>query len=401
MALEISIYNKQRKVSAAGKEYIARVCVFTPGQSGRLSDADQLPPFYIRDQRGAKQWIRLEARTISEAKTEAKKAQDILQAAAKGVPVALPDTDDGHRLATKIAAYLEEIEANKARGTYLAYNRSLELFKASCRRLNLEDVRREDLLAFKTYLRRQDSLGDRSRYNHFLNVSVFFKWANHRSIAMGVKKNDWPAKPERDPEEYTTEEIKALLTAAAKTYRGRDRAKVETKDDRLLLNAFLCSGLRDGEVAHLTYGDIDGKHSLWTVRPKAGHSLKTKESQRVVPVGEWLTKKVLEQKKVEGKQNEDLIFPNTRGKPDGHLLRILKRVSKKAGLTGRVDQHKFRSTAITMWLRNGSTVPEVMAYVGHVSPTTILRYAAKVNLQKKENRDRITQPSDQYATMGD
>ena len=151
----------------------------------------------------------------------------------------------------------------------------------------------------------------------------------------------------------------------------------------------------------LSHGDIDGKHSLWTVRPKAGHNLKTKESQRVVPVGEWLTKKVLEQKKAEGKQNEDLIFPNTRGKPDGHLLRILKRVSKKAGLTGRVDQHKFRSTAITTWLRNGSTVPEVMAYVGHVSPTTILRYAAKVNLQKKENRDRITQPFDQYATMGD
>ena len=66
-----------------------------------------------------------------------------------------------------------------------------------------------------------------------------------------------------------------------------------------------------------------------------------------------------------------------------------------------MDQHKFRSTAITTWLRNGSTILEVMAYVGHVSPTTILRYAAKVNLQKKENRDRITQPFDQYAMMGD
>jgi integrase len=401
MPLEISIYNKQQRTSATGKSYLARVCVFTPGQHGRLTEADQVAPFYIRDQKGDKQWIRLEARTITEAKTEAAKAQDVLTAVAAGVPVLAPGGKDGERLTARIAAYLEEVESNKSRATWLAYNRSLELFKESCRRQNVQDVRREDLLAFKTYLRKQDDLGDRAHYNHFLNVSVFFKWAKHPLIGLGVRKNDWPVKNERVPEEYTSEEIEALLKAAAGTYRGQKRAKGEKKDDRLLLNAFLCSGLRDGEMSHLTYEDIDGKHSLWTVRPKEGHTLKTKESQRVVPVGEWLTKKVLEQKKAEGKRDGDVIFPNTLGKPDEHLLRILKRISTKAGLTGRVDQHKFRSTAITTWLRNGSTVPEVMAYCGHVNPATILRYAANVNLQRPEVRNRVTQPFERYASTGD
>ncbi|HXA75602.1 MAG TPA: hypothetical protein VNV41_00585, partial [Candidatus Acidoferrales bacterium] len=146
MPLEISIYNKQQRTSASGKSYLARVCVFTPGQHGRLTEADQLAPFYIRDQKGDKQWIRLEARTITEAKAEAAKAQDVLAAVAAGVPVLAPGGKDGERLTTRIAAYLEEVESNKSRATWLAYNRSLELFKESCRRQNVQDVRREDLL---------------------------------------------------------------------------------------------------------------------------------------------------------------------------------------------------------------------------------------------------------------
>jgi integrase len=400
MSLEIAIYNKQLRVSTTGKSYNARVAVFTPSQSGRLTEADQIPPFYVRDRRGNKQWVRLEARTIAAAKVEAGKAQKILEAAAAGVPVLTADKD-GCKLAHQIAIYLEETEANKSRATWLAYNRSLGLFKESCRRWNVDDVRREDLLAFKTYLRKQNDFGDRARYNHFLNVAVFFKWAKHPLIAMGVRKNDWLPKPERDAEEYSQEEIESLLTAAASTYRGQNKAKGVMKDDRLLLNAFLCSGLRDGEMSHLSYGDIDDKHSLWLVRPKAGHNLKTKESQRAVPVGEWLTKRIMEQKKTEGKQNDDLIFPNTKGAADEHLLRILKRIAAKAGLTGRVDQHKFRSTAITTWLRNGCTVPDVMRFVGHRDPVTILRYAANVNLQKRENRERVTRPFDRYRTIGD
>jgi integrase len=78
----------------------------------------------------------------------------------------------------------------------------------------------------------------------------------------------------------------------------------------------------------------------------------------------------------------DLVFTNSVGGPNLHMLRIVKRVAKRAKLAGRVDDHKFRSTAITRWLRNGYTVPDVMTWVGHVSPTTILRYAAKVNVRK-------------------
>jgi integrase len=341
--------------------------------------------------------VRLEARTIAEAKTEAQKAQDVIEATAKGVQVLTPSGEDSRLYAT-IETYLREVEAIKAIGSYNAYRRSLDLFQESCHRANVETVSRNDLLAFRSYLKKQTTGGERNFndctiYHHFLNCMIFFKWCKEKAkpsinVNFELSKHDWPAKPERDLEAYEPDEIEAMLKNA-------------DEDDRLLLKAFLYSGLRDGEMAHLTYGDIDVKHSLWRVQPKKGHTLKTEEAQRDVPVAESLTKKIVERKKAGSKTDDDLIFPATRGGVDEHLIRVVKRVAKKAGIEGRVDNHKFRSTAITIWLRNGSTVPDVMEWVGHRNPETILRYAAKVNLQNKENRERITKPFEQYSAMGD
>jgi integrase len=401
MPLQITIYNRQKLTSASGKEYIGRALAFAPGQRGAVSDTCEQPPFYIRDQRGDKQWIRLDARTLAAAKTEAEKHQNIRQALARGVEVAPSDAEQKLRLTSQVAVFLQETEANKSPATWAAYNRSLELFQASCKRLNVSDVKREDLLHFKAYLKKQEFSG-RTVYNNFLNVCIFLAWAKHPAEGLGIKKGDWPVKEERDPEAYTEEEIDRFLKAASGTFRGIAKKAEETRDDRLLLKSFLYPGLRDGELQHLSYNDIDVKHSLWTVRPKAAHNLKTKESQRRVPVGEDLTKRIVERKEVEGKTGEDLIFPNTTEiDPDTHLIRITQRIAKLAGIEGRVDNHKFRATAITIWLRNGNAVPDVMNWVGHKSPTTILRYYAKVKLEEKGHRQKATQAFDRFSAVGD
>jgi integrase len=407
MPLQISIYNRQKQTSANGKEYVGRALAFAPGQRGAISDACEQPPFYIRDQRGDKQWVRLQARNLAEAKVEAEKQQHVLQAQARGVEIAQANADEKLRLTSRAAVFLAETEANKSPATWAAYNRSLDLFLESCKRPNVSDVKREDLLQFKTYLKKQEFAG-RTIYNHFLNVSIFLAWAKHSAEGLGIKKGDWPAKVERDPEAYTEEEIDKMLKAAAGTFRGIAKKEGEKRDDRLLLKAFLNSGLRDGELQHLSYGDIDVKHSLWSVRPKEGHNLKTREhklktieSQRRVPVSEALTKKIMEQKEAEGRTGEDLIFPNTtESDPDTHLIRITQRVAELAGVEGRVDNHKFRATTITTWLRNGNAVPDVMEWVGHKSPDTILRYYAKVRLEQKEHRQKATQAFDRYSTVG-
>src|SRR5260370_32299262 len=347
MALDITIYNLQKLTSRSGKEYMGRAIAFTPGQRGAIPAACEQPPFYTREQRnGETSWNRLQARLLAEARTEALQVQAVQEARAKGVDVVASPEESRERLTNKIAAYLAEVEANKSKATWNAYRKSTELFLKSSTKLNVNDVERTDMLHFKTYLKKEDYSG-RSIFNHFANITIFFVWAKGEENTLGLKQSDWPEKPERDPEAYSQEEIKTLFQMAAKTFRGLERNKGEERDDRLLLDAFVNSGMREGELAHLTYGDIDAKHSVWKVRAKEVHNLKTKGSKRDVPVGEWLTAKVMERKKSDGRQDTDLIFPISSGGVDTHLIRVTQRIAKLACLTGRGDNHKVRATAIT------------------------------------------------------
>ena len=187
MALELTIYNRQIQTSKSGKTYIGYAVAFKAGQRGAIPASAEVPPFYVRDQRGGTQWLRLEARTLTDAKAEAQKQQHILQAKARGVEVVTAPDGNKERLTNKVAAYLAEIESNKSKATWNAYRRSTELFLESCKKLNVADVGRTDMLAFKTYLKRQEFSG-RSLYNHFLNITIFFVWATRRGGYAGSKR---------------------------------------------------------------------------------------------------------------------------------------------------------------------------------------------------------------------
>jgi Phage integrase SAM-like domain len=233
--LELEIWNRQPATSKNGKKYISHTVCFSPGQSGRLFEADQKPPFYLRDyrKRVGKEWLLLEgAATIAAAKFEAVRVQAILEAAAHGL--VLPEAEglkEGDRLESKIAEYLDETEANKSYKSFLAYKNTLENFlRASCKKSYLNDVGRADLLAFKTFLGNQ-ALSTRSIFNHFANVMIFLKWAKQK---VEIKKSDWPIQIERDADAYTPAEIKSLLQNS-------------TPDDQLLLNCFC---VQDSEMAN-------------------------------------------------------------------------------------------------------------------------------------------------------
>jgi integrase len=343
--------------------------------------------FYARVKRvGAKwqSWIPLDGDTLEQAIPSAEKLEKGMAAKAAGFDVAgLEDMSAPDKLTAKIAKYVEETKANKSAATHRLYRDSLNYFAESCKRVLVADVDREDMLRFKTFLYDKE-LAERTVANHFLNVMTFLKWCG---INAGVKKGDWPVREEREVEEYSTAELTALLKAAR-------------PDERLLLNSFLCSGMRSGEIGHLTYGDIDFERSIWIVRPKAEWKTKTQTARREIPVPSWLTAKILERKQSGKWTNAGLIFPNTLDAPDENLLRFVKRVAKRARVTGRVDDHKFHSTAITRWLREGNSVQDVMTWVGHKDLKVILRYLAKINIRKPENRQKAEQAFAEFANIG-
>lgn len=296
-------------------------------------------------------------------------------------------SDESEALHSAVDRYLDEVKANKEHRTWTAYGNSLRHFLASCRKAAVQQVRREDLLAFKTHCKNLEHK-EGTIYNNFLNAMVFFKWANHPT---GIKAEDWPKKPKSDPKEYSDEKLESML-------------KVADPEERLILKSFLFSAMREGELAHLTYGDIDFHDSLWQVRakPQWGWKLKTEAAQRDVPVCAKVTEKILERMRAKAEKPTDLIFPNAKGEPDGHLLRIVKSVAKRAGLDPKeVYCHKFRSTQITRWLQAGCSPTDVVRWVGHVNLDTIMIYAAKIDLRNKHKRAKADAASEKFVDVGD
>jgi integrase len=124
-----------------------------------------------------------------------------------------------------------------------------------------------------------------------------------------------------------------------------------------------------------------------------------------------LTTKLVKQLQAYRKErpNGRLVFGKLGGKedaPDGHFLRRLKALVKKAGLNcgecstcvssegsecERWYLHKFRSSYITALLRSGLDLRSVMALSGHADLESVMRYmrpAGGTEVQKRVNAIR-------------
>src|SRR5438093_845397 len=199
-----------------------------------------------------------------------------LNARNHGVLVALMDASNGHRpLASAVAAFLDETKLSKKPKTYAAYSTALAYFLESCPKLNLEDLERKDLLKFAAFLRDQKEQYPRSCWNKFSNVMTFLKAQGIRGLA---QKNDWPRYVEEEPEIYEREELDTLF------------ADCEERE-RLWFEFFLMTGMREQEVMHSGWPDINLTRSTVTVRYKPEYGFSPKNyREREIPIPAKLVK---------------------------------------------------------------------------------------------------------------
>jgi integrase len=100
------------------------------------------------------------------------------------------------------------------------------------------------------------------------------------------------------------------------------------------------------------WNDIDFVDGLFTVKAKEQWKPKDYE-EREIPLPDFLVA-ALKKRMLATKGN--LIFPNLVGgelKPEGHMLRKLQYLAKRAGLHGEFKLHKFRKTYATLQHREG------------------------------------------------
>lgn len=130
------------------------------------------------------------------------------------------------------------------------------------------------------------------------------------------------------------------------------------------------------------WNDIDFVDGLFTLRAKENWTPKDYE-EREIPLPDFLIaalkKRMLSTK---GK----LIFLTKDNRANGHMLRTLKRLAKKAGLNGGFKLHKFRKTYATLQHRDGVDARTIQKRLGHSDLTTTL--ACLEGEQPRSDRSR-------------
>lgn len=91
-------------------------------------------------------------------------------------------------------------------------------------------------------------------------------------------------------------------------------------------------------------------------------------------------------------QPQDLVFPNGKGKPDGHFLRKLKAIAKEAGIEG-AELHRFRKTYADTLHEEGVSVNTIRIRLGHESLDVTLAYLKGKDAESEEAQEHANSSS--------
>src|SRR5712692_625159 len=267
---------------------------------------------------------------------------------------------NGHRsVAVAVTGFLDETKLTKKPKTLAAYSTALRYFQESCPKIYLEDLERKDLLKFSAFLRDEKEQAPRSVYNKFENVMTFLKAHGIRGL---VGKNDWPRFVEEEPEVYEKDELDSLFAAC-------------DAEERLWYEFFLMTGMREQEVMHCSWNDINLGRPTVTVRYKPEYGFSPKNyREREIPIPEKLVKS-LKTWKAKSDKTCGLVFPTAGCQPKMNFLDDLKAVAERAKLNPeKFWLHKFRATFATWHLWNGVDLRTVQTWLGHSDMESTMRY---------------------------
>ncbi len=215
-----------------------------------------------------------------------------------------------------------------------------------------------------------------------------------RSIATAVRQPR-SERPEISP--YSPVEVRQLQSVAKGT---RWEA---------LINLALATGMRQGELLGLKWGDVDLETGTVQVRRQLTRDLvfadpKTAHGRRTINIGKNTMALLREHKRCQNEQRlllgaeweqreeyRSLVFTTEFGRPLGTstLTRNYKELLKKAGLPER-RFHDLRHTAATLMLLNGEHPKVVQTRLGHSTiQMTIDLYSHAMPSMDREAADRL------------
>jgi integrase len=277
------------------------------------------------------------------------------------------------------------------------YNNALRDFQSSCRKEFIDQIDRKDILAFIGWMRenlqvRVKGSENRTYRNKLGYLGTFLarhgvqlkKKGNGQSTSDPglLYRSDIPKVVKKKPRKYDQVDIDVLM------------AKADT-DQRDYLLFLLWSGFRDEEVQYLQFSDFNFRNSTVMVQAKPQFGWKPKDyEEREITLPSEVSKRLRERMSRPQQYHDgfrkpverDLMFPNSEGNPDSHLIYRLHAVAKRAGLNlkGKRAGHMFRKTAGSRVAKKLG-LPAAMEFLGHsdIETTALYLAADKSDITKK------------------
>ena len=316
-------------------------------------------------------------------------------------------------LGEAIEEYLQNCEAvDNAADTIGSKKRVLHSFRDVCftngvntiETLKDSKVGRKMLLAYLAWMKSNipttsvdGARPENTRYARMRRLGAFLK--QH-----GIKiKKDFNASP-ADPGLLTPNEFPKYRGKTPTKYSEETIAtwlKAATVDEADLIWFFLSTGFRDEEVAYCEWSDINFRdHTInvhakqktatrpWSWEPKDG------ESRPVdIPLSADFVKRMEARKKRYESQKCDLIFPSGVCKPNEHLLRIVRKAAKRAGIAEIIGLHKIRKTFACYFAKEHG-IELVRQLLGHsdIATTQLYLSADASDVEKmRKSLDKMTE----------
>ncbi|MBQ5551562.1 MAG: tyrosine-type recombinase/integrase [Bacteroidales bacterium] len=193
-------------------------------------------------------------------------------------------------------------------------------------------------------------------------VRGFYKWMLKkdlilRSPALGVKNL---RKPRHLPEFVTEEKMADILDDDAAFADSKDGSR-----DRLILELFYDTGIRETELIELKCGDVDLARRTITVHGKGGKT-------RMVPISESLCQRLAA---IMTSPEESLFKTDKGAKMYPRLVyRIVHKYLEPAKAVSQNSPHTLRHSFATAMLNNGAPIEAIKELLGHANLTATQIY---------------------------
>jgi site-specific recombinase XerD len=199
---------------------------------------------------------------------------------------------------------------------------------------------------------------------HVRSMHRFFRWcATEYSTPNPMLNIRYPKKPEAKPKAIATDNLLKLFDAC-------DGSRLPERD-RAILALLIDTGCRAGGLVGLRIDDVDMQAQKAIVTEK-GNKTRTIYFTRTTQLilSEYVARRSPDVSPLF--YNLDTLEPlTTYG-----LRHLLKRLAKRAGVTGRVNPHSFRHSFAREYLRAGGDLSTLSRLMGHRDVTTTVHHYA-------------------------